>query len=369
MRICFVARNDFLSKPGGDTVQFEMYARAVERAGWQALTWFEDGPRPEADVYHAFNIDRPLEIYPRLRKVKEANRPFVVSTIHHPHEWMVRLRKTYPPAGLAGRLIYGSRLGESVAATETVKEVVRLAVQRRLGRVRDLFPGWSHRISWILANAARVFVLSKAETDALSTDFGFLQDDGRVVVLPNWVEGIEGRSAGMDRRGDDRGDAPVLVVGRIEARKNGLVVCHAARRVGRPVIFLGRPNPNESGYVAAFERAVKESGCVEWIRGVGREELGNFYGQASFLLNASLVEVSPLVDIEALSFGCPVATTIYALHHEYLPEGTRRIDPYDVEEIIRILEWYPQPGEPINVVSADSCRQTLLQTYEIVRAG
>ena len=33
MRVCFVARNDFETKPGGDTVQFQMYSRAVEAGG------------------------------------------------------------------------------------------------------------------------------------------------------------------------------------------------------------------------------------------------------------------------------------------------------------------------------------------------
>ena len=82
--VCFVARGDFESRPGGDTMQWRMYERVVREAGLRPITWFDNSSIPPADVYHAFNVDRPLELYPKLAEVKCRGRPFILSTIHHP---------------------------------------------------------------------------------------------------------------------------------------------------------------------------------------------------------------------------------------------------------------------------------------------
>ena len=87
-------------------------------------------------------------------------------------------------------------------------------------------------------------------------------------------------------------------------------------------------------------------------------------------LNASFVEVSPLVDIEALSFGCPIVTTKYALHHELLPPNTPVCEPYDEHSILEWLRWRPDRAEPRPVVDAERCKRTLVETYrELARAG
>jgi hypothetical protein len=74
--VCFIARMDFESKPGGDTIQWHMYDRAAREAGLRTTTWFDDSPIPEADMFHALNIDRPLELYPKLVRVKQLGIPF-----------------------------------------------------------------------------------------------------------------------------------------------------------------------------------------------------------------------------------------------------------------------------------------------------
>ena len=100
--VCFVARSDFESRPGGDTVQWRMYERVAREAGLRATTWFDDLSIPPADVYHAFNVDRPLELYPKLAEVKRRGRPFILSTIHHPHEWMTKYYMSQPSGALSG---------------------------------------------------------------------------------------------------------------------------------------------------------------------------------------------------------------------------------------------------------------------------
>lgn len=361
--VCFVARTDFESKPGGDTVQWQMYDRAAREAGLKTATWFDDTPRPQADVFHAFNVDRPLELYPKLRQVKRSGLPFIISTIHHPVEWLATFRRLQPPSGLLGRLLYRSPIGRSVPASETVREVALLVVQRRLSHLSDLVPSWLTRAQWLLNNADRVALLTQREGTQLRHDLACAFRADQTLVLPNWVDGVGEANTVRPSLFDELPEAPVLVVGRIEPRKNSLRICRLAEAAQRHVVFVGRPHPSERTFAEAFRHAVQRAQYCRWLPGVRRPEMAQFYGHSSFLLNASLVEVSPLVDIEALAYGCPIATTRYALHHELLPPGTPLVDPYDDEEILERLQWRPGRLLPRHVVDAEKCKRDLIETY------
>lgn len=362
--ICFVARQDFVTKPGGDTVQWQMYDRAAQAAGWRTVAWFDDKPRPPADVYHAFNIDRPLELYPKLRQAREAGRPFVLSTIHHPNPWLEKFRTLHPPGGRMGALFYRSPVGRSVAAGESVKELARLIRQGRFGHLADLVPGWSSRVRWLLREASAVTLLAGAERPWLERDFGVAIEPARAVVLPNWVEGISAVAGPVDV--EAARDA-ILVVARIEARKNVLQTARWLESAGLKTLFLGRPNPNEPDYAREFEQVVGGARHVRWVPGVPRETLAGFYGVGRTLLNASYVEVSPLVDIEALAQGCPVITTRYALHHELLPAGTPQVDPYHEASVIAAVRQPTARRAPKLVTDPGACREILLRCYAAIR--
>ena len=343
-----------------------MYARAARAAGLEVTTWFDDGPFPRADLCHAFNIDRPLELYPKMVEARRRGIPFVLSTIHHPHEWLARFRRVQPPTGVVGRLLYRSPFGRSVAATERAKEVAMLVLQRRLAHLGDVMRGWSARVRWLLANAARVVVLSSGEAASLERDFGYRVSAAQALLVPNWVEDIDDVSDATASPFATLPEAPVIVVGRIEPRKNSVRICRLAGVARRHVVFIGRPHPSEGAFVEAFTRAVQASAFAHWTPGVPRSDMAPFYRHASFLLNASLVEVSPLVDIEALELGCPVVTTRYAVHHDFLPSHTPTCDPYDDEDIARCLEWRPGRLPRLRQVDGAQCRRDLVETYRVL---
>jgi hypothetical protein len=88
-----------------------------------------------------------------------------------------------------------------------------------------------------------------------------------------------------------------------------------------------------------------------------------FYRHSSILLNVSFVEVSPLVDVEALALGCPVSTTMYAMHHQLLPPDTPLCDPYDDRSILDRLQWRPGRLPPRQLVDREMCARRLVDTY------
>lgn len=361
--ICFIARRDFLDLPGGDTTQWRIYEQTAKEAGFSAVTWFRDEPMPAADVYHAFNIDQPLEIYPRLRRVKRRNKPFVLTTIHHPNAWMNRFRRENPYAGRAAKAVYRSALGNSRACVESLKEISLLYRQAKPAHFRDLWPSWNSRVNWILRHADSVQLVSRRAADYVKEDFGYSCDSDRTIILANWIDKKCAEHIPMPDAIRSMSEPPILVAGRIEARKNALRIARLAEQVSRPLVFVGRPNPNEREYEVEFRNSISGSRFVRWVPGVPPEQMAGFYAHSSFLLNASYVEVSPLVDIEALLYGCPVATTRYALHHEHLPADTPVCDAYKDQDIIRLLDWRPCRLPPYCAVEPAESKKQLLSVY------
>ncbi|PYM12630.1 MAG: hypothetical protein DMD81_23445 [Candidatus Rokuibacteriota bacterium] len=292
--------------------------------------------------------------------------PFVMSTIHHPQEWLARFRRFQPPTGLPGRLLYRSPIGRSIPSSEAIREVAMLVLQRRFRHLGAVVPWWTNRVKWLLANAARIALASPAERIYLERDFAYRCRPEQVLVLPNWVEEAEDVSSSPPPQFQQLPEPPVIVVGRVEPRKNSLRICRLAAVARRHVVFIGRPHPNERVFVAAFRRAADANGYARWVPGVPRPEMAAFYRHSSFLLNASLLEVSPLVDIEALQFGCPVTTTKYALHHDLLPPRTPVCDPYDDGSIVDRLRWRPARLPPGSPVDGERCKQDLVETYRVL---
>jgi glycosyltransferase involved in cell wall biosynthesis len=363
LTVCFVARGDFESIPGGDTVQWRMYERVVREAGLRPTTWFDDSPIPPADVYHAFNVDRPLELYPKLAEVKRRGRPFILSTIHHPNEWLTKYYRSQPPAGALGSLLYRSALGRSMPARETIREIVTVARDRRIARLLALIPSWRQRVRWLLRNADRIMLLTRSEATYLQTDFAYQIPPHQQVIVPNWSEGLGDASAGRPDAFAGLPEPPVLVVGRIEPRKGSLRISRLAEHARRHVVFVGPPLNGDGAFARAFHATVQQSQYSKWSAGVPRSMLAAFYRRSSFLLNVSFVEVSPLVDVEAFSLGCPVATTKYAMHHQLLPPDTPFCDPYDDRSILDRLQWRPGRLPPRQLVDREMCARLLVDTY------
>jgi glycosyltransferase involved in cell wall biosynthesis len=361
--VCFVARVDFESRPGGDTAQWRMYERVVREAGLRPTTWFDDSPIPPADVYHAFNVDRPLELYPKLVEIKRRGRPFVLSTIHHPNAWLMKYYASQQSAGALGSLLFRSALGRSMPARETIREIVTVARDRRIARLRALFPSRLERVRWLLRNADRIMLLTGSEAAYVETDFAYEIPRHQQVIVPNWSEGLGDASAGKPDAFAGLPEPPVLVVGRIEPRKGSLQISRLAERARRHVVFVGLPLNGDGAFVRAFHVAMQRSQYSRWVTGVPRSMLSAFYRHSSFLLNVSFVEVSPLVDVEALALGCPVSTTMYAMHHQLLPPDTPVCDPYDDRSILDRLQWRPGRLPPRQVVDREMCARRLMDTY------
>src|ERR1035441_580563 len=76
-----VARATLFSSPGGDTTQIEMTAKHLKSIGLEVVILLTNETIDYSgyDLVHFFNIIRPADILPHLKKLKC---PFIISTVY-----------------------------------------------------------------------------------------------------------------------------------------------------------------------------------------------------------------------------------------------------------------------------------------------
>src|SRR5204862_799089 len=119
----------------------------------------------------------------------------------------------------------------------------------------------------------------------------------------------------------------VLIVGRIETRKNQLLVLQALRDTDVPVTLVGAPNPLHNDYVRQVAAEVSRNPRSRWIGERSHSDLAALYLTHSVHINASWYEVAPLVDLEAAVLGCAVISTTAGYTAEYLGDTAQYVDP------------------------------------------
>ena len=359
--VCFVARGDFESRPGGDTTQWRMYERVVREAGLRPITWFDESSIPPADVYHAFNVDRPLDLYPKLAEVKCRGRPFILSTIHQPKRVADEILRLSAAAGRSRKLAVpplegaalgddqGNRHGRTGSAHFSPPHAVpKLAATRAVASQER---GPDHVLDWFRGNLRPGGLRLR---DSAPSTGDCTQLVGGAGGCIGWEAGRICRPSGAARacRWSDRASEGKLTHssagGAVRVVTWSLSVCRSIATARSPAPFSRRCSgaSTPSGSPASLDR--------RWLHSIAT---------AVFCLNVSFVEVSPLVDVEALALGCPVSTTMYAMHHQLLPPDTPLCDPYDERSILDRLQWRPSRLPPRQLVDREMCARRLVDTY------
>jgi glycosyltransferase involved in cell wall biosynthesis len=142
---------------------------------------------------------------------------------------------------------------------------------------------------------------------------------GTVAVIPNGVdyEGVFNphgmdRAAARQRFGIEEDTFVIGFVGRMSAEKRPL----AFLTVAAPILAT-HPNARlvvlgDGPMAKAFGDAAEASGIADRLHHVprlDRSAMPQFYASCSILVMSSLIEGTPLVMLEALAMGCPVAST------------------------------------------------------------
>lgn len=317
-------RFDALTKRGGDTLQVENYVECLNRLAGVSARLVTDIRFDFAgiDIAHLVNIDRPLETFVYFKNAQRRGVKTVLSSIHHPYAWI----DEFEARGRFGALRYLNRFARGFHARELLKNMFRAAFSANARRctMQAFGTGMLEQQRQILRGVEHCFLLANDELNYIRQDFGAVPR--AVSVVPNAVR-FAPRPLVAER------DIDVLVVGRIEERKNQLGVIEALRSSGLRVVFIGALNRNNKAYTARFIEAVAANPAFDYPGVVDHSLVADFYYRSKVHLSASWFEVTPLVDIEAYKAGCAIVATARGFSQEYFGDAACYIDPASAQSI------------------------------------
>jgi glycosyltransferase involved in cell wall biosynthesis len=311
-------RADYRTKPGGDVVIAESFARALNDAGAHAtlrpLT--QSTLRHATDVIHLFNLDRRVEFGSAAKAaMSDGRRRLAISPIHHP-----TARVAYFESSVrSGPLKVVNVLGRDVVGRERIKHVLRTHSPRGVweATIDSRYNGRS--IARALQKASLIVVQAEGERREVEASFG-ISLAHNVKVVPNTVDVDDTIQIDIPR------DIDVLVVGRIEERKNQLHLAEALKDMPWRVVFLGGVNARSRGYQAAFDRLIAESTNLEHHH-IRHSEMPSVYARAKVLVSASHFEVVSMAELEAVGYGCQLVGATSGYMMEYLGPSASFLDP------------------------------------------
>ncbi len=331
MRALWLIRADLESSPGGDTTQILETAAALRQRGVTVeLSSAQCPDFGRFDIVHLFHLDRVWENVGWCRQIRAAGIPSVLSPIYWPSDEFDRNGRTGLPAPLA-------QLGGALPYhyLKLIHRCMLTLLDRgELRTLRDASRGYQFARRFVLETVDALLPNSRAERDQLEERFGLHQP---LFVVRNAVnpETFSDQCATTQPEVDSD-TRTVLCVGRIEPRKNQLMLISALKDSGLRLRIIGRTGDFHRGYE---RRCRREAGPnVEVLGWRTPRELQRWYRASGVHVCPSWYETPGLASLEAAYCGCPIVVTSPGSTREYFGDQAEYCDPGDPRSIRNAVE-------------------------------
>jgi len=348
--VTFAARWNLFLQPGGDTELLIRLAKSLAGHGYSNIDFHGKLPHPFSyRLVHIFNPDVELAL-----QAAQLGCPYVLTPLyedvnryHGRAMGVVRLFQRY--LGTADSAAFESALAN-------------------LDRDGDLgtFP-WDQR--FVFDNAEAVLVSGESEGARIRRDF---PNANRVEVVRfgfNRPVSTEAVSAQLFEDTFGVKDF-VLCVGRLETRKNQLMLLYALRDLDVPLVFV-----NSTTVQSEYEQMCKgfsRSARTIFTDRISQEMLYSAYKAAKVHVLPSWYELPGLVTLEAAWFGCNVVASDWGTIREYLGNEAYYCDPIRPDTIRkRVVEALRDPPnhrarERAESLSWDAASRTTARIYRSI---
>lgn len=342
MKVAVIVRPTLYTSPGGDTVQIVETVRHLEALGVSVTVIFshETFDANGYDLLHFFNIIRPDDILPHLRR----DMPFVVSTIFVDYAEYEKRSRTGALGWLfrrlsSGQIEYAKALGRWLKNGDTVKSR------------RYLWRGHRAAVRHIVARTACLLPNSHSEYRRLAAYVG------HEALYAKVVNAIDPQLFGAHATPHSDYADHALCVGRIEGRKNQLNLIEACLGLPIQLTIIGKPSPNHLAYYAACRALAAGHDNIHFIEHIEHTELVRIYRAARVHVLPSWFETTGLSSLEAAAMGCNLVVTRKGDTEEYFEDLAYYCEPDDVASIREaILRAYHQPFD-------EKLRERILNDY------
>lgn len=322
MKILFVTRSTLLTVRGGDTIQIIETAAHLRKMGVDVdiKNTAEITEYSGYDLIHFFNIIRPADIIPHIRKSKL---PFVVSTIFVDYSEFDK----YFRQGASGFLFKLLRSD----AVEYLKNIFRsLLTSNEKIPLRYIIYGHKRSLKEIASKASLLLPNSESEYNRLKLQYGI---HAPYMVIPN---GIRPDLFIGNVSPFDKDEKLVLCAARIEGVKNQFHLIKALNNTKFKLVLIGNPAPNQMNYYNQCRKMA--AGNIEFIHELPQHELVAYYKKAKVHVLPSLFETTGLSSLEAGVMGCNIVISKRGDVKEYFKDFAFYCDPVSSQSILQAIE-------------------------------
>jgi len=301
LKVLFQNRPNAHTAPGGDTVVMSQLKRGLEQRGVHVDVSLGRTSPVGYDLVHLFNFATAEFTNQCAQDAVQAGVPFVVTPLFE--DWPRFLSKCSSSYDLFNQYAQSDYDEQKFSAL--------------LALLRDLPPAPSSENSYTARHAASLFATGEIERQRL---LGVYPDIKRVDVVKFGIDHVAAH-ADPDLFFKEYGIRDyVLCVGRLEARKNQLMVLKALQHEELPVVFVSGGVTYQQPYEDLC-RKFPRKGSTLFLGRLSDEMLASCYLNARVFCLASWYELPGLVTIEAARFGCAVVATSWGTLQDYFPQG------------------------------------------------
>lgn len=317
MRILMRNRSNAFTQRGGDTIVMERLREGLRALG--AVVDFDETNQADVrsyDLAHLFNFATP-ELTEALAKQSAAyGRPFVVTTLYE--DW---------PRFYNQMQIHFQALAAYVQAGQP-----RQAWNDLAQAAKGTSPHPRLENAWTAKHASALLATGEAERDTLKRDYG---DSLPIYINHVGCDISPFQDDGALFRDKFKVSDFILCVGRLETRKNQLMLLKALEDSDITLVFAAGGFTYQPDYAAAC-KAFRRKGKTVFIERLTPEELSSAYAASRAHALPSWYELPGIVSLEAARLGTNVLVTEFGTSRDYFSSSA----------------FYAQPDKPDDILNA-----------------
>jgi len=313
LRIAFLNRPDAFSRPGGDTVVMVRLWEQLSRQGLTVDFYLNGSSLDKYDLLHLFNLTVPDIIEPLARSAVRYQKRFVVHAF----------QEDFP--------LYWTK---SLAATDVFRKYVKEAqpkgfLDEELPLINEAKPADLKTSEFTLQHASAIFTSGITENEYMRN----LQCAAPLKITEYGAD-IPGSSTddNLFRQVYDVHDDFVLCVGRLETRKNQLMLLAALEHEDMHIVFADGGFTCQPEYASLCKR-FKRRGPVTFTGRLSEQMLVSAFREAKVHCLPSWFELPGLVSLEAALCGCNVVASSWGSIRDYLGNSCWYCEPDDIESV------------------------------------
>lgn len=307
---------------GGPSIRAPMTARALEKVGVDAAFGHAAAcDLEEPDVVHILNVWDPDDCELAIQRAKKAAKPVVLSPIFldlSEHDIYSRLIPEIFKHGVDERIVL-----PAYAAVRAQLKARRAEAMPSY----EIKAGYLRQVQGLIAQADHVIMLSEDERTKLRR-IGAEPDPAASSIVHNPVVATNFRNASPEIFEKEYGLKDyVLVVGRLESRKNQLTLAFALRSSPYPLVFIG--HNTDASYLKLLKAVAGPNAHFIGRLEPNSEILASAFAGARVFCLPSWSEGAPLAALEAGAAGCRMILSDRSSEREYFGDHAWYCDPAD----------------------------------------